>query len=213
MDSELEKKDNNLSAANSQDQIVSESSGKNSVKFEFNLLSAGAVVIIVVLSILVGSLWAINSSSNNISPNTVSVTAGQDPEVTEIQVWNATIRSSVADVLGVLSLQDLADISPDAPASERDYIFYRMCRDIQGFYKNLNRSGDAPNPQIDLLYKDWSNSVQDLANDCKTVTPENINVEEIDRKVAKTWLLFDSFVIGMSPYLEELPATPEGARP
>jgi hypothetical protein len=181
---------------------------KSSSKVELNLLSLGAVLLIIILSILVGSLWAINSSDSS-STKVSSITSPENTKSKEIEIWNATIRSPVADVLEILSLKDLAELEPGSPDSEKSYIFYRMCRDIQGFYKNLERIADAPDEQVDYLFKDWSSSVKDLADYCKTVDGETINIEEVDKRVARTWMLFDSFFIVISPYLEGLPAAPE----
>ena len=177
------------------------------VKKGINPSSVAVFVVIAVLSIMVGALLAMNGFSANSSTQTTQVgdspfspLAGGGTDV-EIVLWNATARDSMSEVLRVLDLSELAE-GDASTAPELDSVFYRMCRDIQGRAGDLYEFSEVPNESLKLLYLAWADAVNDVAIACEDVTEETVNYKDIDEKVAKSWSLFDSFFIGIQPFIE-----------
>lgn len=185
-------------------------------KSGLNPTSIAVFVIIAVLSVLVGTLWALNytNSSTGSAPATeaesnYSPLVGDLENNRDIILWNATARNSIADALRVLDLSELNQ-ADSGVEKDLDPLFFRLCRDIQGRDKALYDFAKVPNPDLQSLYVAWVDSVADIATTCAGVTEDTIDSELIDSKTAKSWNLFDSFFMGIEPFLERPDPQVEG---
>ena len=188
---------------------IDDSSQQTSQAKPINLLSVGVFVIIAILSILVGSLWAANNTKPVVRAETqeaapVETTPLSQTELgREVIVWNASVRDSIASTLEVLGLEELSELGEDITEEEEKYVFYRMCNDIQGYYKDLDAYRTAPEPNIEKLYNVWADSVTDVALTCQGLSEDNFDVSLVDFKVRKSWEDFSSYFAVIEPFIME----------
>lgn len=187
-----------------------EDQGETSQPKTINVLSVGVFVIIAVLSILVGSLWAANNTrpvvdstpKEEASPTDI-VPLSETELGREVIAWNASVRDSIAATLEVLGLEELSDFGEGITDEETEYVFYRMCNDIQGYYKDLDAYREAPEPNIEKLYNTWADSVTDVALTCQEMTEDSFDTALVDFKVRKSWEFFNSYFVVVEPFIKD----------